>query len=46
MKMGIWTFNKLHQICQGGQYLSVTDLVISHAIANGILLVLTDSYYN
>lgn len=49
MTMGIWTFKKIHQSPpspQGGGYLSMADLVISHAMAKGILLVLIDSCYN
>lgn len=36
--MGIWTFKKFHQSPpspQGGGYLSMADLVISHAMAKG-----------
>lgn len=42
----VGNFNKLHQSPQGGGYLLVVDLVISHAIANRILLVVIDSGYN
>lgn len=44
--MELLTFDKLHQSPQSPQesgYLSVADLVISHAMTNGILLVLIDS---
>lgn len=47
--MELLTFDKLHQSPQSPQesgYLSVADLVISHAMTNGILLVLIDSCYN